>query len=145
MPVDMSRYPDNWRELVAAVRTRSGNQCEWCGVANHAWGYRDRTGTFHRVTKRPLLEAGFTRPPFYVASVIGKIKIIEIVLTTAHLGVPYPDGTPGDKHDKLDCRLENLAYLCQRCHLNYDREEHKTNAAKTRRKKILDAGQIELL
>ena len=39
------------------------------------------------------------------------------VLTVAHLGVPKPDGTPGDKHDKTDVRDENLAALCPRCHI----------------------------
>lgn len=144
MPVDMSRYPDNWKEIVATIRARAGGQCEWCHVHNHAWGYRDKAGVFHRVSKQPLREAGCTRPPFMIASTQGVIKIIEIVCTTAHLGTTKTDGTPGDKHDKSDCRLENLASLCQRCHLNYDRDEHKQNAAKTRRRKILDAGQLEL-
>jgi len=65
-------------------------------------------------------------------------------LTVAHLGAPRPDGTPGDKHDKTDVRDENLAALCQRCHLNFDRDEHKQNAARTRRKKIIASGQLEL-
>ena len=47
-----------------------------------------------------------------------------VYLTTAHLGISLPDGTPGDKHNKMDCRPENLACLCQRCHLNYDRWDH---------------------
>lgn len=47
-----------------------------------------------------------------------------VILTVAHLGVPHPDGTPGDKEDKMDVRPENLAALCQRCHLNYDRDHH---------------------
>lgn len=144
MPVDMTRYPENWKEIVATIRARAGGQCEWCGVFNHAWGFRTRGGVFMPVHKKPLIEAGCTRPPFKIDSAIGVIKIIEIVLTTAHLGVDKPDGTPGDKHDKADCRLENLAHLCQRCHLNYDRDEHKQNAAKTRRRKILEAGQMEL-
>lgn len=59
----------------------------------------------------------------------------KVILTVAHLGAPHPDGRPGDKHDKLDCRAENLAALCQRCHLNFDRDEHRENAAKTRLKK----------
>lgn len=68
----------------------------------------------------------------------------RVVLTVAHLGTPRPDGTPGNKHDKLDVRPENLAALCQRCHLNYDRDEHKANAAATRRRRKIEAGQIEL-
>lgn len=56
----------------------------------------------------------------------------RVVLTTAHLGVAKPDGQPGDKHDKLDCRPENLAALCQRCHLTFDADEHAQNARRTR-------------
>lgn len=55
----------------------------------------------------------------------------RVVLTVAHLGVPYPDGTPGNKHDKMDVRDENLAALCQRCHLRYDLDEHIHNRKKT--------------
>lgn len=67
-----------------------------------------------------------------------------VVLTVAHLGVAKLDGTPGDKHDKRDCRDENLAALCQRCHLNYDRDDHVRHAAETRRRKREDAGQERL-
>lgn len=56
-----------------------------------------------------------------------------VVLTTAHLGEPYATGA--DKHDKMDIRAENLAHLCQRCHLNHDREEHRVNATRTRAEK----------
>ena len=69
----------------------------------------------------------------------------KVVLTTAHLGVARPDGSPGDKHDKMDCRPENLASLCQRCHLKFDRDEHMVNAAATRRRKREEAGQLVLL
>ena len=68
----------------------------------------------------------------------------KVVLTVAHLGVPYPDGTPGDKYDKLDVREENLAALCQRCHLNFDRDEHCRNAARTRYLRKVQRGQLEL-
>jgi 5-methylcytosine-specific restriction endonuclease McrA len=65
----------------------------------------------------------------------------KVVLTVAHLGIDYPDGRPGNKHDKQDVRPENLAALCQSCHLNYDRDEHKANAAYTRWQKKIEAGQ----
>ena len=48
----------------------------------------------------------------------------KVVLTVAHLGTPFPDGRPGSKTDKRDVRAENLAALCQRCHLAYDRQDH---------------------
>lgn len=58
-----------------------------------------------------------------------------VVLTTAHLGEPF--AARADKHDKLDIRAENLAGLCQRCHLNHDRDEHAANARATREAKRL--------
>lgn len=49
----------------------------------------------------------------------------KVVLTIAHLGDPFAEGA--DKHDKLDIRAENLAALCQRCHLRHDIKEHVEN------------------
>lgn len=73
----------------------------------------------------------------------------KCVLTTAHLGVPKPDGSPGDKNDKMDCRDENLAALCQDCHLRFDSAQHAENARRTRAKKKKEelerAGQKPLL
>jgi len=37
MPIraeNRDRYPENWRAIVAAVRVRSGDVCEFCGAAN---------------------------------------------------------------------------------------------------------------
>lgn len=48
----------------------------------------------------------------------------KVVLTVAHLGIDKPDGSQGDKRDLHDVRENNLAALCQRCHLNFDREDH---------------------
>jgi len=68
---------------------------------------------------------------------------VRIVLTVAHLGTPFADGAPGDTHNKMDVRDENLAALCQACHLRYDIKEHVQNAARTRRARKIAAGQIE--
>ena len=71
----------------------------------------------------------------------------KVVLTVAHLGTPYANG-PGDKHDKHDIRRENLAALCQACHLRYDLEDHIANAKKTRLRKEAEqrkeSGQLQL-
>ena len=50
---------------------------------------------------------------------------VRIICTTAHLN-----------HNPSDNRDENLAFLCQRCHLQYDADHHKENANKTRRAKM---------
>lgn len=43
-------------------------------------------------------------------------NVTRIVLTVAHLD-----------HDKTNNSFFNLAALCQRCHLNHDRQQHITN------------------
>jgi len=50
----------------------------------------------------------------------------KVVLATAHLGTPKPDGTNVSKRDTMDCRDENLAALCAPCHLSFDRDQHTT-------------------
>lgn len=118
MPMQRDRYPDNWEEISHQIRfVRAGGKCE--GTPDY-----------------PDCQAAHGQPHPETGSIV--------VLTTAHLGVPYPDGTPGDKHDKMDVRQENLAALCQRCHLNLDRDEHRTNAAATRRRKAEEAGQLPI-
>lgn len=128
-----SLYPKDWNEISRSIREgRARDRCEWCNVVNGFVGARDTRGEFH--TKASIeayspagmdLLFGHGRQP----------KYITIVLTVAHLGVPHPDGKPGDKHDKADCRPENLAALCQRCHLNFDRPDHLARAAATRERK----------
>lgn len=58
----------------------------------------------------------------------------KVVLTVAHLD-----------HNPQNCVDENLKALCQRCHLTYDAQHHAKNAAKTRYKRKLEKGQLELI
>jgi hypothetical protein len=60
----------------------------------------------------------------------------RVVLTVAHLGEPF--ALNGDKHDKMDIRSENLAALCNLCHLRYDHSDHIRNAKATRQKRRLE-------
>jgi len=118
MPMDRSRYPDNWEEISHFIRfVRAKGRCE--GSPAHP-DCQAEHGKRHPET--------------------GAV----VVLTTAHLGIPHPDGSAGDPHDKMDCRPENLRAWCQRCHLNYDREDHIRQAGLNRRQKKIEAGQIEL-
>lgn len=142
-PENKAKYPANWKEIVARINARARNRCEWCGVRNHAWGYRDGAGDFHEVRKGPLREAGCDRPPFRVGAWSdypkqcepGRIlKIIEIVLTTAHVHDPDP----------ANCADENLAALCQKCHLGHDRDHHNKMRAQNRVERELQNGQLLL-
>lgn len=125
-PENVARYPADWPQVRQRILDRARNRCEWCGVHNHDWGWRDEAGTFHRVRKGPLIDAHIgakpLRPPFDVASDQGTLHIIEIILTIAHLN-----------HQPEDCRPENLRAGCQQCHLRYDHLHHQQTAYATRR------------
>ena len=120
MPVDMKRYPKNWREISLRIRARSGGVCECTGEC----------GTHH----------GRCNAENYKPHPITNTKVI---FTVAHLG----HGT-GDKHNKMDVRDENLKAMCQRCHLLFDLDEHIANAKRTRNaeklRALIDSGQLWL-
>ena len=125
--------PTNWDEISRQIREREGNQCQWCGAPNGEFIQRVGKGGNWRVVTDAEADA---------LALDGE-RVTRVVLTVAHLGVDYPDGRKGDKHDKMDCREENLAALCQRCHLYFDLEDHVRHAAETRRRKKILAGQLE--
>lgn len=119
MPMDRSRYPENWEEISHHVRfVRAGGKCEGSPAYPDC---RAEHGKPHPVT--------------------GSI----VVLTTAHIGAPFSDGRPGNKHDKMDVRDENLRAWCQRCHLLYDIEEHVANRRRNARLRREQAGQLSLV
>lgn len=116
-------YPPHWEEISLAARARAGNRCQFCGVENGALGWRER-GQF--IEFREFIEGKYPLP-------IPVSKIIKIVLTVAHLD-----------HNPANCADENLRALCQQCHLRYDVDHHARNAAATRRRRRIDAGQLPL-
>lgn len=148
MPVDRARYPASWESISKRIREEAGNRCEWCGVANGAVGARDYRGEWHNEEEIDSMNSSLADSIFSR----GYPQMIRIVLTVAHLGTVHADGTPGDEHDKHDVRRENLAALCQRCHLNEDRADHLLHAAETRQRKrkaaraahLAAIGQVEL-
>ena len=102
-----ANYPPNWTsEIVPRIRARDKSTCQFCLVANFQLYYTTRTGA------RILLESDAKGHLLPGQAVPPKAKVKRIVLTTAHLD-----------HRLVDHRDENLASLCQRCHLNYDRQE----------------------
>ena len=129
MPMNRKDYPKDWPAISLRIRERAGWRCEWCGVKNGAVGARDRNGNWHDEDAIHHMHSDHGEALF------GRYfpRMVRIILTVAHLGTPKPDGSRGNKHDKLDCRDENLAALCQRCHLNYDRADHLAVQAKNRR------------
>lgn len=120
MPIDRRNYPDNWEAISFSIRfTRAHGRCEChgeCGAHEGDEGGRDEYG-------RCLALHGQPHP----------VTASTVVLTTAHLD-----------HDTSDNDPDNLMAMCQRCHLNYDKDYHARNAANTRRQQQIAAGQLEL-
>lgn len=120
MPINYNNYPSNWKsEIKPAILKRANNCCEFCGVENNSYIFRtDDNKWFYCDDWLNTKNRGVG---FYITKGDGRIKII---LTIAHLD-----------HDVTNNDYENLKALCQKCHLNYDKEHHKKNSKQTRNKK----------
>lgn len=114
MPIDYEKYPDDWEQIRQTILNRAQNHCEWCGVHNHSEVQRHKiNGSIYRYPHAgdeylDGMEGGWFNP-------------IKVVLTIAHLD-----------HDVNNNAHNNLAALCQRCHLRYDGPLRKVNSTRTR-------------
>jgi hypothetical protein len=126
MPLDWSRYPPIWLTRIRPAILRRAGQ---------------------RIDPKSGLIVQQARCEWCQVENASVRKGTRIVLTVAHLGAPFATGEGwriGNPHDKLDVRADNLAALCQRCHLLYDLADHMQHAAEGRACKRREAGQIAL-
>lgn len=121
MPFDRRRYPPDWPAISRRIRDRSGGRCEGPLERDADTRGLDAMGRCTALNGRPHPVTGS-----------------RVVLTVAHIN-----------HVPMDCRPENLAACCQRCHLNYDRPRHVAAARRNRRARRacgdlfdLDAGSV---
>ncbi len=121
-PENRSRYPEDWPEIRLAILQRARYRCEWpgCQAGHHHTGYW-LDGQFVR-RSYALRHAGYKAGDVVACSDGSELKLLRIVLTIAH-----KDHTPEN------CDPANLAAWCQRHHLAYDQEHHKTTAYMTRK------------
>lgn len=118
MPAILSRAGEI-RDQHNKVTTHA--KCEQCGVENHSEGWRSVDGTFipFEQVEDALEQKGYDYFDNELKNQVLKNgefkKMITIVLTVAHLD-----------HDSenQDVDYTRLKALCQRCHLNYDKERH---------------------
>ena len=113
-------YPIDWRELSHSIRfRRAKGRCDHCrrphgklicvGADGIWW---DEADTLWRDGRgRPLREA---RPAPADLPPDVSMTWTRVFLACAHLD-----------HDTANNASSNLAALCQRCHLNHDRAEHR--------------------
>jgi hypothetical protein len=129
-----ARYPADWEQIRQRMLARAGQRrigavvtreacCEWCGVENHAMGLRKSDGSFVELSQGDA-EA---------AHMDGE-HVILIVLTVAHVHDRNPE----------NCEDENLAVLCQRCHLRHDLPQHLVSRVENEIERDVAAGQMLL-
>ncbi|MCK9236092.1 MAG: hypothetical protein M0P09_07245 [Acholeplasmataceae bacterium] len=101
---------------------RAKNCCEFCGVKNYDTGFRDKSGVFYNDSF--IIQQLELHGIDMFDEILSTSKHIRIVLTIAHLD-----------HDINNNDPSNLKALCQKCHLNYDKEHHRKNTKETLNKK----------
>jgi len=116
MPINYKEYHPKWSLIRRLILKRAGDKCEWCSAPNHQLIYRDKSG-WHLWPQGMESEA---------LSIDG-IKSTLVILTIAHIN-----------RDKTINRFNNLAALCQRCHLKHDIHQHTFNKKYGRQTKYLN-------
>lgn len=124
MPIrkDLRHLYDNpeWRALRWRILARAKNSCEFCRMPNMDVVVLTQNGTWRRdVTEGWINSAGKSVP-----EPKGRQYVFHCVLAISHLN-----------HVAGDNRDENLAALCQRCHLIHDAPQHRESRAKTMRER----------
>ena len=110
-------YPIDWKQLSAVIRfERAKGRCEGCGRPHGGIICHLGDGRWWD-PQRQVWRDGQGRRVGRVLEVEGlqeQVRTTRVVLATAHRD-----------HDPTNNRPRNLVALCQRCHLQHDREEHR--------------------
>lgn len=120
MPMDLSLYPNNWKQLSHAVKQRTGWRCEECDRLCRKPGERvaDLALRLYEDSPDSDFSEVFDHPQRWC-------------LTTAHLD-----------HQPSNNALTNLRALCAPCHCRYDNQPR--HRATRRRLKRERQGQMSL-
>jgi integrase/5-methylcytosine-specific restriction endonuclease McrA len=103
-------YGPEWKRISHAAVVRAGFRCQRCGLPNYTHVRRQAEGP-------PVI----LDPDQAELAMREGHPVTKVVLTVAHLDQDPANNAP-----------ENLAALCQRCHLEHDRGQHIRNARQTR-------------
>ncbi len=111
-------YPPDWKVISLRIRfERAAGKCERCQAPHGKWRRADDPSRFFDSLEDAVLATGNVHDD--------KTPISRVVLTTAHLN-----------HNPADNREENLAALCQRCHLAHDLPHHLLSRRINREKAV---------
>lgn len=137
MPINYKNYPENWKtEIVPAIRKRSGDMCENCGLKNKMIISRLKDGSYTTPGGQDwnMINAKVKEGVFSLAQSLKLYGFHKVVLTTAH----YDHDQNNNQYDSenKDAPGNNLFHWCQKCHLFHDRYQHAANRANGRNWKI---------
>ncbi|MGU3540394.1 hypothetical protein [Methylobacterium sp. A54F] len=116
-------YPIDWPQLSALIRfRRAGGSCEGCGRPHGRLVYHLRDGRWWDAEVGSWRDGRgeVVRAPPTAEDLLRGLRTTRVVLAAAHRN-----------HDTADNRGTNLAALCQRCHMLYDRPEHQRRRWRT--------------
>lgn len=131
MPIDYKQYHPDWKTVIRpAILERDKNCCKFCGLKNGLWISRwKKEGLVKDLINGDVWQydenGRLVRSNYsWRMSDWGCEHMSKVVLTIAHLD-----------HDKTNNDYDNLAALCQKCHLGIDLKHHMANARETLIKK----------
>ena len=123
MPIDYRKYPQNWlSEIRPRILERDGYCCKFCGIADRLVGWWVTSGRFYTPSDFASKHILGRDENALITKMKKRPEPYQVVLTVAHLD-----------HKLIDHSDDNLAALCQRCHLNHDRASTARQRAQTRR------------
>jgi hypothetical protein len=110
-------YPIDWKQLSAVIRfDRAKGRCERCRRPHGRVICHLGDGRWwdpQRQTWRDGEGRG-VRSALRAEDLLAQVRTTRVVLATAHRD-----------HDPTNNQPRNLMAVCQRCHLQHDREEHR--------------------
>ena len=131
MPIDYSKYPPDWKQIVERIRLRSRDHCEFCNIQN-------KSTIFSVPLKIQDGDGRYKQKRFWFTDYWDAYRLhgndhfintVKVVLTVAHLD-----------HDEENWEVEDerLVHLCQLCHLRYDaKEKYKRSLKKWKKQTYL--------
>jgi hypothetical protein len=127
-PENKALYPKDWSTVIRpTILARAGNCCERCKVPNGRTIVRRMFAGHHAYEMGEEVYDAMNGEILAIGSNylcdITEGREVKIVLTIAHLVDMNPAA----------CSWDNLAALCQRCHLIHDQAHHAQTRRQTRR------------